>query len=49
MQGKGEYDYKNGSKCIGDFIGDRWHGYGVYEFLNGNVDTGEFKEGNMEG
>jgi hypothetical protein len=43
VQGKGNEEYE------GDWVDDKMHGYGRYQFTSGGVYTGQWHEGSMHG
>merc|ERR1712107_425300 len=49
MHGFGQYVYKNGDWCKGQFAHDKMNGRGEFYFANGNTYVGEFSNDDMHG
>lgn len=48
--GKGKFEWDDGSYYDGDFVDGQFQGYGVYYFANlDKIYEGEFRMNNMEG
>ena len=45
LNGTGTFDYLNGDRYIGSFLGGHKHGQGEYHYANGAVYEGEFQHG----
>ena len=45
LNGTGTFDYANGDRYSGSFLGGRKHGQGEYRYANGAVYEGEFQNG----
>ncbi len=45
----GKIGTSSGDNYIGDFKNDKYHGSGIYTFMNGDKYSGDFKDGNFNG